>query len=400
MTLTVASKRVVASLIAVLLTSMLGACASKRDQNITVLSYASPYSPGHPFSVADITWMKWVEKESQGTIHVQPYWSGSILSSESSMAELRHGVADIGLITPIYARGGTHLIRVQAGFYAGLTTFEQQVALYRCMVSYDSQFNNELHDLVVLAVQGGNLPGIVTRERAINTLEDLNGLRLRAPSELLGVLKRFGADPIDMPMGEVYSALAKGVLDGVVAPPDALRSLHFGEVAKHFNTIAIPRGAYAARAMGIKRWNTLTPSQQDLLRRGEKIWEAALAKELKKANDAGEKAGHEQHMEFSSMPTGEQEKFLAVYNELAEENAKHLTRYSINGLDTYRYARKVVDQIRNGVADCQVNQFSPLVPGNPNALSPFSDAPHRIQTPVTADHRDHVDATATGNIHG
>jgi len=200
-------------------------------------------------------------------------------------------------------------------------------------------------------------------------------------------------------MGEVYSALAKGVLDGVVAPPDALRSLHFGEVAKHFNTIAIPRGAYAARAMGIKRWNTLTPAQQDLLRRGEQVWEAALAKELKKANDAGEKAGHEQHMEFSSMPEAEQEKFLAVYNELAEENSKHLSRYNIDGVNTYHYARKVVTQIKNGSTDCQPETSAPA-PGNPSALSHFGGTVHHTQHPVTAEHRDHADDSATGNIHG
>lgn len=203
---------------------------------VTVLTYASPFSPGHPFSRADIVWMKWVEQQAGGSIKIQPYWSGSLLSSEHSMHELRHGVADIGLITPIYARGGAHLIRAQAGFYGGLTTFEQQTALWRCMAAADPQFQRELHELKVLAVQGGNLPGIVTRDRPIRTLDDLSGLRLRAPSELLAVLKDLGADPIDMPMGEVYSALAKGVLDGVVAPPDTLKSLHFAEVASYFNT--------------------------------------------------------------------------------------------------------------------------------------------------------------------
>ena len=40
------------------------------------------------------------------------------------MIELRHGVADIGLITPIYSRGGAHLLRIQTGFYSGAKTFE------------------------------------------------------------------------------------------------------------------------------------------------------------------------------------------------------------------------------------------------------------------------------------
>jgi TRAP-type C4-dicarboxylate transport system substrate-binding protein len=390
-----------ARVIAVLITLVMTACAPKPDQSITVLTYASPYSPGHPFSIADKTWMQWVEKESHGTLRIKPFWSGSILSSEHSMAELRHGVADIGLITPIYVRGGTHLIRVQAGFYAGLTTFEQQVALYRCMMSFDPEFNNELHGLVVLAVQGGNLPGIVTRERAINSLQDLNGLRLRAPSELLGVLKRFGADPIDMPMGEVYSAMAKGVLDGVVAPPDALRSLHFGEVAKHFNTIAIPRGAYAARAMGMKRWNSLNSSQQELLKRSEEVWERALASELKKANDAGEIAGHQQHMEFTSMPIREQESFLAVYNELAEQNAMHLRRFGLDGVDTFRYARKVVEQMKSGVTDCQINERADQTHVNQStAAYPFDNATSHIQNLVTGRHELFDAPYFTGNIHG
>ena len=201
------------------------------------------------------------------------------------MTELRHGVVDIGLITPIYVRGGTHLIRAQAAFYGGLTTFQQQVALYHCMQQRDPQFAHELDGLVVLAVQGGNLPGIVTRNRRVETLGDLQGLRLRAPAELLPVLRHLGADPVEMPMGEVYSALAKGVLDGVVAPKDTLKSLHFAEVTHYFNTLDIPRGAYAARAMGAKRWQSLSDAQRAILSEGVAVWEHALETPVARRGD-------------------------------------------------------------------------------------------------------------------
>ena len=312
---------------------------------VTVLTYASPFSPGHPFSRADIAWMKWVEQQAGGAIEIQPYWSGSLLSSEHSMHELRHGVADIGLITPIYARGGAHLIRAQSGFYGGLVTFEQQTALWRCMAAADPQFGRELHDLKVLAVQGGNLPGIVTRDHPIRTLEDLRGLRLRAPSELLTVLKDLGADPIDMPMGEVYSALAKGVLDGVVAPPDTLKSLHFAEVAKYFNTIKIPRGAYAARAISEHRWRSLTDEQRALLDRSTEIWEKALAAELLVANEVGFAAGREHRVEFHDMPADEQVKFDALYERDGEARARALARFGIDGMPTYRLARSIAAQV-------------------------------------------------------
>lgn len=330
-------------LIAILLICIAG-CA-RPTPGVTVLTYASPFSPAHPFSRADKVWMKWIEQHAGGTLEIRPYWSGSLLSSEHSMQELRHGVADIGLITPIYARGGAHLIRAQAGFYGGLTTFEQQTGLWRCMAAADPQFGRELHDLKVLAVQGGNLPGIVTRDRPIRTLEDLRGLRLRAPSELLAVLKDLGADPIDMPMGEVYSALAKGVLDGVVAPPDTLKSLHFAEVAKYFNTIKIPRGAYAARAIGERRWRSLTAEQRALLERSTGIWEKALAKELLIANDVGFTAGREHHVEFHDMPAAEQARFDALYERDGEVRARALARFGIDGMPTYRLARSLAAQV-------------------------------------------------------
>ena len=74
-----------------------------------------------------------VEEQSGGTLRIRPSWSGALLSSEHSMEELRHGVVDIGLITPIYVKGGEHLIRIQSGFYSGAATIESQVALYRCL---------------------------------------------------------------------------------------------------------------------------------------------------------------------------------------------------------------------------------------------------------------------------
>jgi TRAP-type C4-dicarboxylate transport system substrate-binding protein len=284
---------------------------------------------------------------------IQPYWSSSVLSAEHSMTEIRHGVVDIGLVTPIYARGGAHLIHTQAAFYAGLTTFAQQVALYRCMEQVDPQFGHELEGLVVLAVQGGNLPGIVTRNRAIRTLEDLRGLRLRAPSELLEVLRRFGADPVDMPMGEVYSALAKGVLDGVVAPADTLHSLHFAEVAHHFNTLRVPRGAYAARAIGLRRWKSLTDEERGILQEGVTVWEHALERQLREADINGEAAGHKHGMAFTTPSAADSERFLVVYNEVAERNARLASRYEIDGLSLFRYARSVVARsLATGEIDC------------------------------------------------
>jgi TRAP-type C4-dicarboxylate transport system substrate-binding protein len=340
---------------------LLAACgAEPRPSAVTVLTYASPYSPNHPFSRADIRWIKWIETQSHGRLRIQAHWSGSLLSADESLTELRHQVADIGLITPIYARGGTQLIRAQSGFYGGAHTFEEQTALYRCLVSADPEFERELHGLEILAVQGGNLPGIVTRSRPVRSLADLRGLRLRAPSELLAVLADLGADPVDMPMGEVYSALAKGVLDGVVAPADTLKSLHFAEVAHYFNTIAIPRGAYASRAMSKRRWAQLAPDERRLLESSIPVWEHALADEVSAANFAGARAGRDKGVVFTDMPAADQQRFEAVYERDAEKRARALARVGIDGMPSFHRARAIATGIATeGRVSCERGAHDP-----------------------------------------
>jgi TRAP-type C4-dicarboxylate transport system substrate-binding protein len=323
---------------------LLGACGgpAEPDGDGIELIYASPYSPNHPFSLADQDWIEWVESESAGDIRIRPIWSGALISSDQSMIELRHGVADIGLVTPIYAKGGAHLIRNQTGFYSGIKTQENQIALFRCLETISPAISHELQGLKVLAVQGGNPPGILTRHTPIRSLADLEGLRIRAPTELLPVLDALGAEPVSMPMGEVYSALAKGILDGVVAPEDTFKSLHFAEVAGYFAHLAIPRGAYPGRAMGMRRWETLPQDLQEILDRAIPVWERALIRRTSDAIAEGSEYGKEQGLTETVLPASDQAVFLDTYSRYAEEIATRLSNFGIDGLRVYRAARESI----------------------------------------------------------
>ncbi|MEG3179599.1 TRAP transporter substrate-binding protein DctP [Sphingomonas sp. LT1P40] len=322
--------------------ALAGCSAAPQPTAEHVLTYASPYTPTHPFGLADQEWMKWVEAKSGGRIAFKSFWSGALLSSDMSMEEIRHGVADIGLITPIYAKGGAHLLRGQSGFYGGIRTITDQVAVYDCLAARFPQFGKETEGLHILAVQGGNFPGVLTRDRPIRKLADFKGLRLRAQSDAVDILKQLGADPVNMPMGEVYSALAKGVIDGVVAPADTIRSLHFAEVAKHFTTIRFSRGAYPARAMSDKAWNRLPPDLQALLNEGRREWEAALNRQLLKAEQAGIDYGKKEGITFSAIPADEQRSFDALYNKDALGQAQRLGSIDIDAVPVFQEAQRLI----------------------------------------------------------
>lgn len=335
----------------VLILVLLAACSRAPDPGVTELTYATPYSPGHPFSRADQRWMSFIEERSGGTLRIRPSWSGALLSSEHSLIELRHGVVDIGLITPIYVKGGVHLIRMQSGFYSGARTIDQQVSLYRCLAAEYEQFARELDGLEILAVQGGNLPGIITRDRPVKNLAELRGMRIRVPTELLNVMRGLGADPVNMPMGEVYSALAKGIIDGVVAPTDTFNALHLAEVARYYTRMAVPRGAYPARAIGTERWQQLSDAHRAVLEASIPIWEAALAAENTAALEAGWQVAQDEGVIESVLRDEDQAAFDELYVREAERNAARLERYGIDGLSVLASARASIGS--DGTIQCQ-----------------------------------------------
>ncbi len=329
-------------LLALAFSGLLAACAKPAPRAEHVLSYASPYPPTHPFSRADIEWMEYIERASGGRIHIKPYWSGGLISSDMSMVEVRHGLADIGLITPIYARGGAHMLRAQSGFYGGVASIPDQVAIYDCLAARFPSFGDELQGLHVLAVQGGNFPGVLTRSKPVRTLADLKGLRLRAQSDAIDILRDLGADPVNMPMGEVYSALAKGVIDGVVAPADTIKSLHFAEVAHHFTSVRFSRGAYPARALSDRAYRRLPPDLQRLILASKPVWEAALNREILAAEHAGVEyaAGH--GVEMIAIAPAEQQRFDALYNTFALSQAQALAKFRLDGVPVYHEAQRLV----------------------------------------------------------
>jgi TRAP-type C4-dicarboxylate transport system substrate-binding protein len=328
-------------LMILLLALGLAGCGKPKTPGATVLSYASPYPATHPFSRADIVWMNYIEAQSGGRIRIKPYWGGALLSSNENMLEIRHGVADIGMITPMYSRSA-HVQRIQPSFYSGVGSVADQIAVYRCVADAFPAMNGEMPGLHVLAVQGGGFPGILTRNKPIRSLDDLRGLRLRAQEDTAAVLEKLGADPVNMSMAEVYPAMAKGVIDGVVAPVDAMKAMHLAEVGRYFSTIRIPRGAYPARAMGDRVWARLSPADQALFTRAEGIWEAAMVVELEKASAAGTAYAHSSSVTFIDAAPGSQERFDALYRENAMRLARGLDRFGVPGEPIARRAAELV----------------------------------------------------------
>ena len=80
-------------------------------------------------------------------------------------------------------------------------------------------------------------PRELTANRAIESPEDLNGLKMRVPNVPLfvNVWSELGAQPTPMAFSEVFTSLQNGTIDAQENPLALIRSASFAEVQSHVN---------------------------------------------------------------------------------------------------------------------------------------------------------------------
>lgn len=77
--------------------------------------------------------------------------------------------------------------------------------------------------------------GFFTRDKTVEKLEDLRGLRIRAPSsQIQATLQYLGAVPVTMGPAQIYESLEKRTLDGVAMVYDGLVGFRLESLVKHY----------------------------------------------------------------------------------------------------------------------------------------------------------------------
>lgn len=82
-------------------------------------------------------------------------------------------------------------------------------------------------------------PGVMHTRNPVNTMDDMKGVKFRAPSRMAGqLLEQLGATAIGMPVTAIPESLSKGVIDGAVIPWEVTTSLKVPELVKNHTEFA------------------------------------------------------------------------------------------------------------------------------------------------------------------
>ena len=156
----------------------------------------------------------------------------------------------------------------------------------------------EAHGFVGLTFYDSGARSIYNSVRPVRSLEDLKGLRLRVQQsrQMADMIRALGAEPIELPYGQVLTGLATRLIDGAENNwPSFVTTGHY-KYAGHY-TLTMHTVSPEVLVMSQKAWASLSPSEQAMFREAaqrssiymREKWTELEERSQKQAQDAGVK---------------------------------------------------------------------------------------------------------------
>ena len=209
-----------------------------------------------------------VHEMSDGTLEVKVYAAGELVGALECFNATSTGAADMYHAAEYYWQGISPGFNFFTAVPMGMTATE-------IMGWIDWGGGQELWNELsarsnIIAFQAGN-----TGHQAggwfkfpLTGLEDLRGLRMRIPGLGGRVLSELGGTPVLLPGGEIYQALQSGSIDATewVGPWNDLALGFYREAPYYYLPGFHEPGASLAVGINLQRWESLTPSEQAIIK--------------------------------------------------------------------------------------------------------------------------------------
>ncbi len=275
-------------LVALMMVSMLAGCASPAKEEevskpaeekakpaeekaepevkpvVIQIGYAN--NPGEPIDLAVNEWKKLIEEKSNGSMKVEIFPSSQLGNKNDLIDQMMAGDSVITLADgAFYADRGVPDFGIVFGPYL-FNSWEECWKLTESDWYKEQSAKLEEKGLKLITSNWmyGDRHTLTTKP--VKSLADLKGMKIRVPNNTIQVkgFEVLGATPTPMALGEVYTSLQQGTIDGLENPLPVLYNGKFHEVAKYLMLDGHVKN-FTTWICGTDFFNSLTAEQQELL---------------------------------------------------------------------------------------------------------------------------------------
>lgn len=210
---------------------------------------------------------KRITDATEGALEIEVYESGELMSAFEVFDAVSRGEADIYHSADAYWRNRSEAYSFFNATPFGMTTSQYNAWIYygggqRLWDELSEQYNIKPHLCANTGTQWG---GWFNRE--VRSVEDFNGLNIRLSGLGATVLRKLGANVVQLPGDEILDALESGSIDDAewVGPWGDL-SFGFHNVAKYYYWPGFhaPSSGQCA-GFNLEVWNSLPHSQRSIV---------------------------------------------------------------------------------------------------------------------------------------
>lgn len=208
-------------------------------------------------------WADQVTQDANGALEVEIYPSQTLSKASSAYEGVVNGVADITVTLQGYTAGRFPLTEIVQ--LPGVSASAPQGACILQSLYDEGALGDEYADSHLLFLFTTGPAPLHTRDTEVQTPADLEGLRIRTPSEVSSdMLESMGADPVGMPAPDIYTSLQRGVIDGLSLPWEAMKVFQVNELASYHLDIPYYTGALMA-TMNRDAYEALSPEAREAI---------------------------------------------------------------------------------------------------------------------------------------
>lgn len=265
-------KKISIFIVSILLLSILAACGNSSEsssgnkEETKTIRASIGLNENHPEYKGLLKFKEIVEEKTGGSIIVETYPSAQLGDDRTTAEGIQLGTLEVTIPSTAPM---VNFVPEMAVFDIPFLFPDEETADavldgpvgQKLLEKFDSQ------DMVGLAYWENGFRNVTNSKREIKSMADFKGLKLRTMENEfhLEAFKRLGANPSPMAMGEVFTALQQGTVDGQENPFATIYLEGFYEVQDY---VTDTKHIYSPFVflMGKKFYNSLTEEEQTIVR--------------------------------------------------------------------------------------------------------------------------------------
>lgn len=293
-------------------------------------------------------WMNKVEKESGGRIRFEAYPGMQLGGTPAQLYDqVKDGVVDIIWTLPGYSAG--RFPKTEAFELPFMMTNAEATskALYEYLSTVATDDYRETQ-LLAANVHG---PGTLhSRDKAIRTVADLRGMKVRGPSRpITKMLGYLGATPVGMPLPAIPDAISKGTIDACVLPWEVVPSIKVQELVKHHTEFAPEAGGFYTAAfvltMNKKRYESLAPELRKIIDANSGLATSGWLGKTQQGNDpAGRKTATDRGNTITTVSLADTQEFKRKAAVVEVEWIEEMNKRGLDGKLLRDSARALIEK--------------------------------------------------------